>query len=168
MEETNLGLRLRCALRINDIDQLHLPRSGRMSVIWVDIAERPDLAMLAEHSTQEAGHVGCTWFYRHPDQRKMIVGLRVALSPPTPTVFVLAFPVERLAGQLSMIARHGKLWVVPGPPHTHLIGTQAMDEHTFLTHVVTYSGQGVFIALEAHLITELRTQLDAWKRLFCS
>jgi hypothetical protein len=157
MEETALGLRLRCALRIDDIDQLRLPRCGGMSVIWVDIAKRPDLAVLAERSAPESGAVGCTWFSENPGQRKMIVGLRVALSPPTPPVFVLAFPVERLAGHLSMIARYGTLWVVPGPPHTHLLGTQAMDTHTFLTQVVTYSGQGVFIALEAHLVTELRT-----------
>jgi len=40
-----------------------------------------------------------------------------------------------------------------------------MDAHTFLTQVLNYSGQGVVIELESHLVTELRTQFDEWKRL---
>jgi hypothetical protein len=165
MEETDLGVMLRSALSIDDIDQLRLSRSDEISVIWVDISERPDLAVLATRSTQEAGDAVCTWFSGNPGKRNMIVGLRVALSPPTNTVFVLAFQVERFAGQLSTIARYGKLWVVPGPPQAHLVGTQQMDAHTFLTQVVNYSGQGVLIELASHLVTELRTQLDEWKRL---
>ncbi len=165
MEETDLGLMLRSTLSIDDIDPLRLPRSGGISVMWVDISERPDLAVLAARSAQEAGDAVCSWFYAHPGKRNMIVGLRVALSPPTPTVFVLAFQVERFAGQLATIARYGKLWIVPGPPQAHLVGTQDMDAPTFLTQVVNYSGQGVLIELESHLVTALRTQLAEWKRL---
>jgi hypothetical protein len=153
------------ALSIDDIDQLRLSRSDGISIIWVDISERPDLAALATRSTREAGDAVCTWFFGNPGKRNMIVGLRVALSPPTNTVFVLAFQVERFAGHLSIIAKYGKLWVVPGPPQAHLIGTQQMDAHTFLTQVVNYSGQGVLIELESHLVTALRTQFDEWKRL---
>ncbi len=164
IEGTDLGVMLRSALSIDDIDQLRLSRSDGISVIWVDISERPDLAALATRSTHEAGDAVCTWFFGNPGKRNMIVGLRVALSPPTNTVFVLAFQVERFAGHLSIIARYGKLWVVPGPPQAHLIGTQQMDAHTFLTHVVNYSGQGVLIELESHLVTALRTQFDEWKQ----
>ena len=65
-----------------------------------------------------------------------MVGLRIAMKQPTPTMFVLAFQVERFAGHLSMIARYGKLWVVPGPPQAHLVRTQEMDAQTFITKVV--------------------------------
>jgi len=95
----------------------------------------------------------------------MLVGLRVAMKQPTQTVFTLVFKVERYVEQLSTIARYGKLWIMPGPPPTHLVGTQEMDAQTFLTKVVNYSGQGVLIELESHLVTELRTQLDEWKRM---
>ncbi len=66
MEETDLGVMLRSALSIDDIDQLRLSRSDGISVIWVDISERPDLAALATRSTQEAGDAVCTWFFGNP------------------------------------------------------------------------------------------------------
>jgi hypothetical protein len=47
MEDMDLGLMLRSALSIDDIDQLLMPANDGMSIIWVDIAERPDLATLA-------------------------------------------------------------------------------------------------------------------------
>jgi hypothetical protein len=165
MEETDPGLMLRSALSIDDIDQLRLPPSDGMSIIWVDISERPDLAALAGRCTQELGAAVCTWFYGNPGKRNMIVGLRVALQPPTNTVCVLAIQVERFAGTLSIVAQYGKLWIVPGPPQAHLAGTQEMDAQTIITKVVNYSGQGVLIELESHLVKELRTQLDEWKQI---
>ena len=165
MEETDLGLILRSALRIDDIDQLRLPRSGGISVIWVDISERPDLAALAERSAQEPGYTVCTWFSGNAGTRKMMVGLQIVMTHPTTAVFTLAFPVERFAGHLLTIAKYGKLWIVPGPPLAHPVGTQDMDAQTFLTHVVKYSGQGVLIELESHLVTAVWTQLAEWKRL---
>ena len=71
MEETDLGMMLRSALSIDDIDQLRLSRSDGISVIWVDISERPDLAALAARSTQEAGDAVCTWFYGNPGKRNI-------------------------------------------------------------------------------------------------
>jgi hypothetical protein len=87
------------------------------------------------------------------------------MKQPTQTVFTLAFKVERFVEQLSTIARYGKLWIVPGPPPVHLVGTQEMDAQTFLSQVVNFASQGVLIELEPHLIAELRTQLDEWKRI---
>jgi hypothetical protein len=95
----------------------------------------------------------------------MLIGLRVAMKRPTQTVFTLIFKVEKFAEQLSTIARYGKLWVVPGPPPAHLVGTQEMDTRTFTEKVVNVAGQGVLIELESHLVEELRTQLDEWKRI---
>ena len=116
LEETDPGGMLRSALRIDDIDQLRLSPTERVSVIWVDISERPDLAVLAVRSAQESGDAVCTWFSRNPGTRKMLIGLRVAMEQPTTAVFTLAFPVERFAGHLLTIAKYGKLWIVPGPP----------------------------------------------------
>jgi len=47
MEDMDLGLLLRSALSIDDIDQLRMPPSDGMSIIWVDISERPDLGVFA-------------------------------------------------------------------------------------------------------------------------
>lgn len=167
MEETDLdsGVLLDTALTIDDIDQVHLSPNDEISIVWADISERPDLAVLRDHSAQAAGDVVCTWFLKNPGKWNMIVGVRVALSRPTPTMFVLSFLMERLAGHLAMIARYGKLWIVPGPPHMHRVGMQEMETQTFLTQVVNFSGHGVLIQLEAHLVAELRTWLNDWKRL---
>ena len=167
MEEINLhsSVLLSSALNIDDIDQVRLSAHDEISIIWVDIAERPDLAVLREHSVQAVGDVEGTWFVQNPGKRNMIIGMRVVLLHPTPAAFVLAFEVERLVGHLVMIAKYGKLLVVPGPPQAHQVGTPEMDAHSFLTHAVNASGQGVLIELEAHLVTELRSQLDGWKRL---
>src|SRR5713101_8836435 len=126
MEETDPGVLLRSALRIDDIDQLHLPPTERISVIWVDISERPDLAALAVRSAQESGDAICTWFSRNLGTRKMLMGLRVAMTQPTTAVFTLAFPLERFAGHLLTITKYGKLWIVPGPPLPHPVGTREM------------------------------------------
>src|SRR5437660_12809867 len=143
MEDMDIGLLLRSALPIDDIDQLIMPPSDGISVIWVDISERPDLAHLTERSAQESGYAVCTWFYGNPGKRNMLVGLRVAMKQPTNTVFTLVFKVERFVEQLSTIARYGKLWIVPGPPPAHLVGTREMNAQTFISKVVNFAGQGV-------------------------
>lgn len=164
LKETDPGGMLRSALRIDDIDQLRLSPTEGISVIWVDISKRPDLAALAVHHAPEPGVAVCTWFHGNPGKRTLLVGLRIALKKPAPAMFTLLFQVERLAGHLSLIARYGKLWVVPGPPQAHLVGTQEMDAHLFLRNMVKYSGQGVLIELESPLVTAVRAQLDEWKR----
>src|ERR1700686_4049001 len=165
MEDMYLGLMLHSALSIDDIDQLLMPPGDGMSILWVDISERPDLAALAERSAQGPGYAICTWFYSNPGKRNMIIGLRVAMKQPTKAVFVLAFKVEWFVEQLSTIARYGKLWIVPGPPPSHLVGTQEMNGRTFTERVVNVAGQGVLIELEPYLVIELRTQLAEWKRI---
>jgi hypothetical protein len=74
MEETDLGVMLRSALSIDDIDQLRLPSNDRISVIWVAISKCPDLVALAVGSAQEPGDTVCIWFYGNPGKRNMIVG----------------------------------------------------------------------------------------------
>jgi len=46
-----------------------------------------------------------------------------------------AFKVERYIEQLSLFAQFGKIWVVPGPPPAHLVGTQEMDMQEFIDKV---------------------------------
>lgn len=165
MEEMDLGLLLRSALPIDDIDQLVIPPNDGFSIIWVDIAERPDLAALAERNAEEPGYAVCTWFYGNSGKRTMLIGLRVAMRQPTRAVLVLVFKVEKYVEQLLTIARSGKLWIVPGPPPAHLVGTQEMDARTFTEKVVNVAGQGLFIELEPDLVAELRTQLTEWKHI---
>jgi hypothetical protein len=64
MEDMDLGLLLRSALPIDDIDQLLMPPNDGMSIIWVDISQRPDLAALAERSAQEPGYAVCTFLWQ--------------------------------------------------------------------------------------------------------
>jgi hypothetical protein len=153
----------RSALRIDDIDQVHLSPPERISVIWVDLSERPDLAALAVQSAPAANDAVCSWFFGHSGTRQMLIGLEVSLKQPTTAVFTLVFPLERFAGHLLTIAKCGKLWVVPGPPLPHLVGTREMEAQTFLTQIAKYSGRGVWIELESHLVGTLRAQLDEWK-----
>src|SRR5713226_1402999 len=100
LKETDPGAMLRSTLRIDDIDQLRLSPTEGISVVWVDLSERPDLAALAVRSAQESGDAICTWFSRNLGTRKMLMGLRVAMTQPTTAVFTLAFPLERFAGHL--------------------------------------------------------------------
>ena len=161
----DLELALKSALPIDDIDRLIIDPTDGITIVWVDIQERPDLATLAARHGQEEGFCICTLFYGNPGKRSMIIGLRVEMRQPTRTVFHLAFKVERYIDQLSLFAQFGKIWVVPGPPPAHLTGTQEMDILTFIDKVVSFAGNGVVIELEPDLVTELRKLLDQWKRV---
>src|SRR5205807_8536030 len=91
----------------DSIDQLIMPPNDGFSIIWVDIAERPDLAALTERNAQGPGYAVCTLFYGNPGKRNMLVGLRIAMRQPTKAVLVLAFKVEKFVEQPSTIARYG-------------------------------------------------------------
>ncbi len=99
-------LMLRSALPIDDIDQLMMiPRNSKgpgevVTLVWVDIQDRPDLASLAHRHGDESGYFLATWFYVDPPRRNMIVGLRVDMRAPTTGVFHLAFKVERYLKEL--------------------------------------------------------------------
>ncbi len=161
----DLALALRSALPIDDIDRLLIGPNEGIAMVWVDIQERPDLAQLSARHGQEGGYCICTLFYGNPGKRSMIIGLRVEMRQPTRTVFHLAFKVERYLEQLSLFAQFGKIWVVPGPPPAHLVGTQEMNMQEFTDKVVNFAGQGIVIELEPKLVTELRELLNEWKRL---
>ncbi len=162
-ENTSLELLLKTALPVDDIDQLQMGPGKGMAIIWVDIADRPDLQALAAKK-QPNGFVVCTWFYGNPGKLNMFVGLRVEMKQPTRNAFQIVVKVERYLEQLSLIAQSGKLWIVPGPPPSHLVGSIEMDARTFIEKVMSYSGEGILIELEPHLIAELRDQLANWKR----
>lgn len=161
----DVALMLRSAVPIDDVDRLMMSRTDGLAVVWLDISERPDLKVLAARHEQESGYCICTWFYGNQGKSNMLVGLRVEMRQPTRTVFHLAFKVAQYTDQLSLIGQAGKIWVVPGPPPTHLVGTIEMTASDFVQKVVAFSGQGVMIELEPHLVAELRGQLDEWKRI---
>jgi hypothetical protein len=94
----------------------------------------------------------------------MLIGLRVEMRQPTRTVFHLVMKVQQYLDQLTLISNTGKIWIVPGPPPAHLVGTQEMTATDFMQKVVAFSGQGVMIELDPTLIAELKHQLDEWKR----
>jgi hypothetical protein len=163
-ENASLELLVKSALPVDDVDQLQMgPRDG-IAVIWVDTSERPDLQILAEKNARSGGYAVCTWFYGNPSKLNMIIGLRVEMKQPTRNAFQVVLKVERYLDQLSLIAQSGKLWIVPGPPLAHLVGKIEMNARTFIEQVIAYSGEGLFIELEPHLVAELQSQLTTWKR----
>ncbi len=85
------------------------------------------------------------------------------MRQPTRTVFHLALKVQPYLDQLTLISQAGKIWIVPGPPPAHLVGTQAMTMADFMERVIAFSGPGVMIELDPSLIAELKHQLDEWK-----
>lgn len=163
-ENTSLELMMRTALPIDDVDRLQMGPNEGITIIWVNLFDRPDLQLLEEKAPQPSGFAVCTWFYGNQGQRNMIVGLRVEMKQPTRYAFQIVLKVETYLEQLTLLAQSGKLWVVSGPPPKHLVGNIAMDARTFLQKVAAYRGDGLFIELEPHLITELQEQLAAWKR----
>ena len=159
----DLTLALRSALPINAIDQLILGPTDGLAIVWVDIQERPDLAVLANRLEQEDGQCICTWLYANVGQRDMIIGLRIVMCRPTRSVFHLAFKVERYIDQLLFFAQTGKIWVVPGLPPAHLVGMQGIDMQVFIDKVVDFAGQGLVVELKPDVVADLRHLLDEWK-----
>lgn len=160
-----IALLFKGALPIDDVHQLLVPGSP-MAVIWVDISERPDLQVLKlPEDTLGNGYSVCTWAYERPGSQQLRIGLRIEMHQPARFVVGLAFPVRKYLEQLKTISEGGHLWIVPGPPPDHLTGRIEMDAQEFMAQVYAYSGQGLFITLQDHLIEELRQQLADWQRL---
>lgn len=160
----DLGLLLKAALPIDNIDRVLFDQHDGMMLVWVDLQDRPDVALLAALHGEEEGDCTCTLFSGNYNKRNMILGLRVEMRKPTHAVFHLAFKVERYIKQLSLFAQFGKLWIVPGPPPAHLTGIQSMDLQTFIEKVVDFAGQGITIELEPKLVADLKALLDDWKQ----
>lgn len=152
------------AVPIDDIDQLMVSPHDAFSIIWIDTQDRPDLQVLSSRNPPGEGFSICTWFYAGPGHRNMRIGLRIETRQPTHFVIVLNFKVSQYLEQLQTIARYGKLWIIPGPIPSYLVGTQTMTLSEFVNKVVNVAGQGLFVELQEHLVEELRQQLQAWQR----
>ncbi len=163
MDAEEIALLLRTAIPIDDIDEVLSPDLS-FAVIWIDISERPDLQVLTEKDTMTDGYSICTWFYADPGKRNMRMGLRVDMRQPVRFVLPLVFKVSEYVDQLTTISQEGNFWIVPGPPPEHLMGYINTSPATFIEKVGTYSGQGIFITLEDHMIAELRNRLAEWKK----
>jgi hypothetical protein len=164
LNEENMHLAFRTAIPIDDIDRFITPAGKIMAIIWLNLEDRPDMSHLAEVHKDVSGYSICTWFYGNLGERNMVVGLHVEMRQPTRTAFSIVMRVKDYLEQLEAIAHDGQLWIVPGPPPAHLVGTQAMTYQEFLDRVVAYSGSGVHIELEDHLRVELAAQLAQWKK----
>jgi hypothetical protein len=163
-EAEEIALLLKSAIPIDDVDQMLAPDLS-FAIIWIDISERPDLKVLAGQEPLEDGYSLCTWFYENLGKRNMRIGLRVEMRQPVRFVLPLVFKVSEYLDQLSTISQHGNFWIVPGPPPAHLFGSIEMTTAAILDQIVAYSGQGLFITLQDHLVTELHARLAEWKRL---
>ncbi|GCE30277.1 hypothetical protein KDA_57610 [Dictyobacter alpinus] len=164
MEERSIDELRREALPIDEISQMQLQQQI-FEVIWVDISDRPDLAVLSSTKQSEESEALCTWWYANPGKHTMQIGLRIEVQQPAPMIIQLAFKVSQYQEELALLARHGKLWIVPGPPPIKVTGTVELDQRTFLNRILDTNGQGLFVGLPEQLVTELRSQLAEWKRI---
>lgn len=162
-EEVSAELMLKSAIPIDDIDQLITGPDDGLAIVWVDISERPDLQILAEQHQGEQGYCVLTFYYGNQGKHNMLILLRMEMRKPTRAVFHLAFKVAQYPEQLRTIGKYGKMWIVPGPPPAHLVGTQAMTFKDLREKVIAYCGAGLQIELEPHLRVELAEQLATWK-----
>lgn len=161
----DIALMLRSALPLNDVDRVMFGPSDGLTIVWVNISERPDLQVLSDWHFDGDGYAICSWFYAHPGKRNMVVGLRIEMRQPTRTVFHLAFNVERFMNPLSLISQTGKIWIILEPPPIHLAETMTMAAQDFTRKAAAHSGRGVMITLESRLVAELREQLTEWKQV---
>jgi len=165
LSEENIPLAFRTAIPIDDIDRFITPERKIMAVVWLDLQDRPDMHYLAErHQGGQGGYAVCTWFYGNVGQKSMVIGLYVEMREPTRTAFSIVMRPKEYEEQLDAIARDGQLWLVPGPPPAHLVGTIEMTYQEFMDKVVAFSGEGVHIELQDHLRAELAARLAEWKR----
>ena len=161
-EAEEIALLLRSAIPIDDVDQMLAPDLS-FAIIWIDISERPDLQVLAEKDPLADGFSIITFFYANPGKQNMRLGMRIEMRQPVHFVLPLVFKVSDYIDQLTTISQDGNFWIVPGPPPGHFTGSTEMDSAAFLDQIVAYSGQGLFITLQDHLIAELRTRLAEWR-----
>src|SRR5947209_18964193 len=134
------------------------------AIVWIDIAERPDLAVLTEQDTLADGYSLVTFFYANPGKYNMRLGMRIEMKQPVRFVLPLVFKVSEYVEPLTTISHEGNLWIVPGPPQKHLTGIRAITATEFIDAVVSHAGQGLFITLQEHLVMELRERLAEWKQ----
>src|SRR6266705_2276218 len=111
MEELAIGLALKSALPIYEIDQ----QIQGMIVVWVNLQERPDIAEFLTRQ-DKGGLCIASLFYKNPGTRELIVGLRIEMRQSSHAVFCLAFEVERYFDQLVLFTQSGWISVAPGPP----------------------------------------------------
>ena len=164
LSEGDIALLFKTAVPIDDIDELRTGPNDAFSIIWIDTQDRPDLQVLSAKEAATPGYSICTWFYAGPGHRNMRVGLRIETKQPSHYVIVLDFKVSQYIEQLKTIARYGKLWIIPGPIPSYLVGAQPMTANEFIRKVVNVAGQGLFVELQEHLVEELRQQLLEWER----
>jgi len=154
---------LQTAVPIDDIDMIVTGPTSGLAVVWCDISDRPDLQTLAERHETENGYSVCQWIYGRKGEKAHIIILRVEMKKPSKTNFHLAFSPRKWSMPLHLIAQTGKLWIVPGPPPAHLVGTQWMNSGEFTQKVVAHSGKGVVIELDYNLRNELSRELSLWQ-----
>jgi hypothetical protein len=161
--EEELLLLFTTALPISKIDQLVYPGAST-ALIWVDLADRPDLGVLAEQGDLNQDKLFiCTWFYVMPATPMMGIGLRVKMHTPPHLAFSLVFPLKHDYEQLVTMSQEGSFWVLPSPAPEDLGNMLVGDDvGGFFERVATRCGQGLFVELSPDLVEDLRKQLSSW------
>jgi hypothetical protein len=166
-EEEELRLLFTTALPIAGIDQFLYPGSSTI-LVWVNLADRPDLSVLAEQGELNRDKMFiCTWFYVMPATPKMGIGLRVKMHEPPHLTLSLVFPFQYDFESLTTLSTEGNMWLLSGPRPSDLGDLLVGDDAAgFLEQVVARSGQGLYVTLAPDLVEELRKQLSSWAALY--
>lgn len=161
--EEELMALFKTALLIEGIDQFIYPGSTTI-LVWVNLADRPDLQVLAEQGELNKGKMFiCTWFYIMPNTPMMGIGLRIKMHESPYLTFSLVFPLKYDLDSLTTLSSEGNIWILSGPRPKDLADLLVGDDATrFLEQIVERSGQGLYVTLSPDLIEELRKQLLGW------
>lgn len=160
MDMNEVKLAFATAVPIDDVDELRMSPTMGFAIVWIDIQDRPDLAILQSKDKPLDGYSVISWFYAtEQNDTPVHIGLHLQMKSPVKFALSVVFPIKKYRSQLQAIARHGHIWFVVGPPPDHLIGAQEMTAQQFMRKVVAHTGNGLLVELEPHLIDELRQKL---------
>jgi hypothetical protein len=140
-----------------------------LSLLWVNMSERPDLAaLMKEQAGSENGEAVCIWQYVNKQKPSCQFLLHVELRTPVHVSFHVAFRLAEWYVLLEAIAQHGEMWFLPGPPIDWQPLIHRLDQSVFLRRVGEMCGSGVIITLERETMRALGQHIKAWKAQFVS
>jgi hypothetical protein len=146
------------------VQQIDFPGTGPDSValIWLDLADRPNLFRLAHDHPDAAGLAECRWHAPDLLHRDAQVYLHLQAVAPTQHAWMVSFPLATYHMQLARIARERFLWLLGGPRPDWLMEEHATDPADLLERLTAARGKGITLGLDPVLTQELEAVLAAW------
>jgi hypothetical protein len=152
----------RVALPVLHIDFLG-SGSDAVSLIWIDLSERPDLVQMAQGHRGEQGFAECTWHAPDLVQRDASIYFRLQARIPTQSAMILGFHLATYHINLLRIASDRFLWVMGGPRPDYLLEEYAADPTDLVERLRAARGEGIRLGLHPVLALQLETLVKTWR-----